>query len=85
MTRVATLHVRNVPDDVYERLRTRARLFGRSINAEAIEVLREALHVPRPQRRSIVDDLKRLRVALPPGMPTPEQMIKDMRDGRRPA
>ena len=83
MTRVATLHVRNVPDDVYERLRARAQLFGRSINAETIEVLRDALHVPRPRRRSIVADLNRLRVELPPGAPTPEQVIRDLRDGVR--
>jgi plasmid stability protein len=40
---MATLHVRNVPDELYERLRRRAREDGRSINAEAIELLRPAL------------------------------------------
>jgi plasmid stability protein len=40
MTGVATLHVRNVPPEVYEALRSRAARNGRSINAEVIEILR---------------------------------------------
>lgn len=40
---MATLHARNVPDEVYERLRARARRRGRSINVEAIELLSRAL------------------------------------------
>jgi plasmid stability protein len=40
---LATLHVRNVPDDLYEELRTAAEADGRSIGAEAISLLRGAL------------------------------------------
>jgi plasmid stability protein len=40
---VAVLTIRNVPDDVYERLRERATAQRRSINSEAIECLRVAL------------------------------------------
>jgi hypothetical protein len=40
---VATLHVRNVPDELYEELRARAERDGRSIGAEAIALLRGAL------------------------------------------
>ena len=36
---MATLHVRNVPDDLYERLRVRAEAEGRSIGAEAVQLL----------------------------------------------
>jgi ATP-dependent Clp protease ATP-binding subunit ClpC len=38
---VATLHVRNVPDALYEALRSRAHLRGRSIANEAITILGE--------------------------------------------
>jgi hypothetical protein len=49
---VATLHVRNVPDDLYEQLRERAAANGRSIGAEVVVVLeRELGHVgSRPWR-----------------------------------
>jgi plasmid stability protein len=40
MTSVPTLHVRNVPPEVYEALRARAARNRRSINAEVIEILR---------------------------------------------
>ncbi len=48
---MATLHVRNVPDELYERLRAAAEADSRSIGAEAIELLRSAL-AGRDQRRS---------------------------------
>ena len=40
---MATLHVRNVPDELYEELRASAERDGRSIGAEAITLLRFAL------------------------------------------
>ena len=42
-TTMAVLTIRNVPDDVYDRLRERATAQRRSINSEAIECLRFAL------------------------------------------
>jgi ATP-dependent Clp protease ATP-binding subunit ClpC len=49
---MATLHVRNVPDDLYELLRERAAVNDRSIGAETVQVLYERLVVgsggPRP-------------------------------------
>jgi len=40
---MATLHVRNVPDELYERLRERAGANGRSIGAEVVVVLESDL------------------------------------------
>jgi hypothetical protein len=40
---MATLHVRNVPDELYERLRIRAEAEGRSIGAEAVQLLDQQL------------------------------------------
>lgn len=49
---MATLHVRNVPDDLYELLRERAAANDRSIGAETVQLLCERLVVgteaPRP-------------------------------------
>src|SRR6185312_2686957 len=41
---MATLHARNVPDDLYEELRASAEREGRSIGAQAIVLLRFALN-----------------------------------------
>jgi plasmid stability protein len=50
---VATLHVRNVPDLLYEALRANAAVEGRSIGAQTVELLRRVLDV-RPDPRSEV-------------------------------
>jgi antitoxin FitA len=40
---VPILHVRNVPDDLYERIRSQAQAENRSISAEVITMLQHAL------------------------------------------
>jgi plasmid stability protein len=77
---MATLHVRNVPDDVYEALRTRARAEGRSINAAAITILREAL--TPVDAGAMIEDLRRFRARtkLPQGALAPEEIIRRDRD-----
>ena len=40
---MATLHVRNVPDPLYEALRERAEASGRSIGGETVRIIEEAL------------------------------------------
>jgi plasmid stability protein len=80
MTLVATLHVRNVPTEVYEALRDRASDHGRSINAEVVEILRKTLG--RPDVHEVLEGMRRLaeRINLPPDAPTPEQIIREARD-----
>ena len=53
---MATLHVRNVPDDLYEDLRATAERDGRSIGAEAITLLRTALF----QRAQMVEGIQQV-------------------------
>jgi hypothetical protein len=49
---VATLHVRNVPDELYEELRARAEANDRSIGAEAVQLLEAQLLRHEPPRSS---------------------------------
>src|ERR687895_553014 len=58
---MATLHVRNVPEDVYEALRARAKSEGRSINAETIAVSARGKKIGAPEAR----DVLRTTIALP--------------------
>lgn len=82
---MATLHVRNVPEEVYETLRERARRNGRSINAEAIAVLRDAA-ARDSSATPITDALRELarRINLPPDAPKPEEIIRELRDADDP-
>ena len=62
---MATLHVRNVPDDLYEKLRHRAERNGRSIGAETVVLLEAQLvmlptHGGRRGRRSFVPSARHI-------------------------
>jgi plasmid stability protein len=50
---MATLHVRNVPDELYERLRAAAEADGRSIGAEAVSLIGRGLRVRDEERRNL--------------------------------
>jgi antitoxin FitA len=80
---VPALHVRNVPDDVVEALRERARTNGRSLNAELVALLSEGARRPR-ERGVLTQRLAEIaaRVNLPPDAPRPEDLIREDRDSR---
>jgi plasmid stability protein len=61
---VATLHVRNVPDELYELLRARAAENDRSLGAEAIQLLQERLAFsPQDRLRRLLPTAGRRRTA----------------------
>ncbi|MDP9374821.1 MAG: Arc family DNA-binding protein [Chloroflexota bacterium] len=75
-------HVRNVPDDLYERLRQRARAENRSLSAEVIHLLEHALQEPARSRREVLDDIRRRRYLRPieAGLPDSTALIREDRD-----
>ena len=79
---VAVLHVRGVPDELYEELSAEAKREGRSIGAQTIFVLEEALE-RRRQRDEFVERLARFRarVRLSQPLTPPEDIIRRFRDG----
>jgi plasmid stability protein len=56
---MATLHVRNVPDELYERLRAAAEGESRSISAQAIAILRTGLFFHEAQREHVAETVER--------------------------
>jgi len=80
-----TLYVENVPKDLYEALRARARKKRTSIAAEVIELLKD--YVPTAaelkRRRELYDALAMLRSQKPLGegpFPSTEEMIREDRE-----
>lgn len=63
---VATLHVRNVSDDLYELLRERAAANDRSIAAEAIQLLHERLSSAAPAALGVTASGRRRTGSAPP-------------------
>jgi plasmid stability protein len=82
---MATLCVENVPDELYEALRNRAKQNRKSIAGEVISLLEE--NVPTPQelkrRQRLFQQVLKLRTGKPsaPGpFPTTEEMQREDRE-----
>ena len=82
---MATLYVENIPDDLYEALRSRAKARRRSIAAEVLALLEE--NVPTAQelkaRHEWVRKLERLRKQQTGSgrrFPSTEEMIREDRE-----
>lgn len=62
-----TLTLKNIPDDVYERLKNSAEINRRSMNSEAIVCLEAALLPNKLTPAERIGRARALRVALPKG------------------
>jgi len=81
---MATLYVENVPDDVYQALRERARKHRKSIAAEVLSLLEENVPTEKElkRRREFVQKMQAMRSQKPlhPGpFPSTEEMQREDR------
>jgi len=81
---MATLYVENVPDELYEALRARAKLHRRSITAEVLALLEDNLPTKRELKRraDLLRKLDRLSASLKRvhgEFPSVEEMIREDR------
>lgn len=58
---MATMTLKQVPEELYQRLKARAARHRRSLNAEAIECLERALGVTALDPDALLEDLRRVR------------------------
>ncbi|PYX92105.1 MAG: hypothetical protein DMG71_18765 [Acidobacteria bacterium] len=82
---MATLYVENVPEELYEALRDRARQHRKSIAAEVMSLLEENIPTPEElrKRRRFYEQMKKLQSAKPisPGpFPSTEEMQREDRE-----
>jgi len=82
---MATLYVENVPDELYEALRSQAKARRRSIAAEVVALLQE--NVPTAKaleaRKDLFDKILQLRakeIAAGRVFPSSEEMIREDRE-----
>jgi plasmid stability protein len=77
-----TLYIRNVPPEVYEALKARAKREGRSVNAEALTILEEV--AVREQAGSITGRLRAIAKEInhPPDAPRADEVIRQAREER---
>jgi plasmid stability protein len=82
---MATLYVENVPDDLYEGLRARAKSHRRSIAAEVLALLEQFVPTAKAQkaREGLLQLMLRMRQEHPASkgpFPSAEEMIREDRE-----
>lgn len=79
---MATLHVRNVPDALYERLREQAESQNRSLSAEVIMLLDRALLDMENDQGEILARIRRRRSFSPSAVGAPDSttLLREDRD-----
>ena len=81
---MASLQIRDLPDDVYQALSSRARREGRSLAQQALYELRKLAEVEaRDQRKLVIDRLRQKaeeREEIPPTVEDPVTVIREDRD-----
>lgn len=77
---MAILHVRNVPDDLMQQLKERARAERRSLSAEVIMLLREGAYQPAADQGEVLAEIRRLRFRPAPGVPDSVELIREDRE-----
>lgn len=79
---VPTIHLRNVPPEVYDALKRRASASGRSLNAEAVDALRKATRAKRSFEEVMARIEERARRLNLKDLTPPEDVIRKARDSR---
>lgn len=79
---MATLHVRNVPDDLYERIRQRAAAENRSLSAEVVALLEAMVGSSNDDHSELYDRIQRRRRALQQAVGTFPSSTELLREDR---
>ena len=78
-----TLHVRNVPEELYERLQERAQKENRSMSAEVVDLLQRAIEASERSPAEILAGIRRRRSfrTVDAGAPDSVTLIREDREG----
>jgi len=76
-----TLHVRSVPDDLYERLQQLARARNRSLSAQVITMLAQAIEIEerRKKQAKTLKSIQRRRFKAPRNAPSSLDLLREDR------
>ena len=78
---MATLTIKNVPDELYRQLKHSANTHRRSLNSEAITCLERALSHVQPDEEALMERIRQLRAEFPTRL-TEELRRRAVEEGR---
>ncbi len=78
---MSTLHVRSVPEDLYRRIQALARQKNRSLTAQVITLLEQAVENEnqRAKHADVLSSIQRRRFKLPVNAPNSLELLKEDR------
>lgn len=79
---MATITVKNIPEDLYGRLKAEAAKNHRSINGEVIACIERSLMLQRVPANRIMARARRLQASIGGGLFTLEELDRARREGR---
>jgi hypothetical protein len=81
---MATLYVRDIPENLYRQVQKIALEEGRSLSSYVVLLLERATEEEklRHKRSRALTSLRRRRQALPPGAPDAVEVLREIRRGR---
>jgi plasmid stability protein len=79
---MAVLHIRDVPEDLFEQLRMLAQEEQRSLSAQVIALLQQALNMEtrRKQQAALLDEIRRRRFRPSAGVPDTLVFLREDRE-----
>ena len=78
---MATITIKNIPDDVYEKLKETATMHRRSINSEVIRIIEQAVNPQRIDPEAMLAQARELRETLDVYV-TEEELNRAKNEGR---
>lgn len=76
-----TLHVRSVPDDLYQRIQLMANAKNRSLSAQVITMLSQAVELEerRMKQTKVLNSIQRRRFKAPRNVPSSLDLLREDR------
>ncbi|MEY2699558.1 MAG: hypothetical protein RIQ52_313 [Pseudomonadota bacterium] len=76
------LTIKNIPDALYEQLKSAADLHRRSINSEVLVCLEKVLVANKPSTNDRLQRIERLRASIKPNIITADDIDQAIENGR---
>ena len=76
-----TLHIRSVPDDLYQRIQVMANAKNRSLSAQVITLLSQAIELEerRMKQAKVLNSIQRRRFKAPQNAPSSLDLLREDR------
>ncbi len=80
---MVTVTIKNIPEQIYERIKAQAKINHRSINGEILSILEQAISIPPIDVKATLERTRKIRERTAHYVITDEEMSKWKKEGRK--